>query len=51
MNRDKNKKMGKGSRTCTRCGSHGPIIRSYGLNTCRHCFREVAPMIGFKKYE
>jgi small subunit ribosomal protein S29e len=44
-------KMGKGSRKCIRCGSHGPVIRSYRLNICRHCFREVAPSIGFKKYE
>ncbi len=45
------KKIGKGARKCRRCGSHGPIIRRYGLNICRHCFREVAPEIGFKKYE
>jgi small subunit ribosomal protein S14 len=44
------RKYGKGSRTCRRCGSHGPIIRSYGLNLCRRCFREVAEKLGFKKY-
>ncbi len=44
-------KVGKASRACRRCGSHGPVIRSYGLYICRHCFREIASDIGFKKYE
>ncbi len=44
------KKMGKGSRTCTRCGTHRAIIRSYGLNMCRRCFRETAVKLGFRKY-
>jgi len=43
------RKFGKGSRPCRRCGSYGPIIRRYGLNLCRQCFREVAPKLGFKK--
>jgi small subunit ribosomal protein S29e len=37
--------------SCRRCGSYGPVIRSYGLYICRHCFREIASDIGFKKYE
>jgi small subunit ribosomal protein S29e len=44
------RKFGKGSRPCIRCGSYGPIIRRYGLNLCRQCFREIAPQLGFKKY-
>ncbi|MFB0514082.1 MAG: 30S ribosomal protein S14 [Candidatus Bathyarchaeia archaeon] len=44
-------KFGKGSRPCRRCGSYGPVIRRYGLNLCRQCFREVAKQLGFKKYE
>ncbi len=44
-------KVGKGTRGCKRCGSYGSVIRRYGLNICRHCFREVAPELGFKKYE
>lgn len=44
------RKYGKGSRPCRRCGSYGPIVRSYGLNLCRQCFREVASKLGFKKY-
>ncbi|MBN2229565.1 MAG: 30S ribosomal protein S14 [Candidatus Thorarchaeota archaeon] len=45
------KKMGKGSRTCVRCGTHQAIIRSYGLYMCRRCFRETANKLGFRKYE
>jgi small subunit ribosomal protein S29e len=45
------RKFGKGSRPCRRCGSYGPVIRKYGLNLCRHCFREVAEKLGFKKYQ
>ncbi len=48
---EEKKKVGKGTRKCRRCGSHGPVIRRYGLYICRHCFREVARDIGFKKYE
>lgn len=44
------RKFGKGSRTCRRCGSHGPIIRRYDLMYCRQCFREVARKLGFQKY-
>jgi len=44
------RRFGKGSRPCVRCGAYGPIVRSYGLNYCRHCFREVAPTLGFKKF-
>ncbi len=47
----KERKFGKGSRPCSRCGSYGPVIRKYNLNLCRHCFREVAEKLGFKKYQ
>ena len=40
----------KGTRNCTRCGTHDGLIRRYGLNLCRQCFREVAKKMGFKKY-
>jgi small subunit ribosomal protein S29e len=43
--------FGKGSRYCRTCGSHGAIIRKYGLNICRQCFREVSKDLGFKQYE
>lgn len=47
----KERKYGKGTRQCARCGSYGPVIRRYNLYLCRHCFREVAKKLGFKKYE
>jgi small subunit ribosomal protein S14 len=39
--------MAKKCRTCGRTGSH---ISKYGINLCRHCFRENALKLGFKKY-
>ncbi|AAL81934.1 30S ribosomal protein S14 [Pyrococcus furiosus DSM 3638] len=50
-NKRKPRKFGKGARRCIRCGQYGPIIRIQGLMLCRHCFREVAPKLGFRKYE
>jgi len=46
----KHKTFGKGSRKCRRCGSHDAVIQKYGLMLCRQCFREIAPSLGFKKY-
>lgn len=31
------------------CGNPGGIIRKYGLDICRQCFREKADVIGFVK--
>ncbi|KAL6928788.1 40S ribosomal protein S29 [Hanseniaspora uvarum] len=44
------RKFGKGSRQCRVCSSHTGLIRKYGLNICRQCFRERANDIGFNKY-
>ncbi len=44
------RKFGKGARRCIRCGTHEALIRKYGLNICRRCFREVAEELGFRKY-
>lgn len=41
---------GKGSRKCRVCASHSGLIRKYGLDICRQCFRERATDIGFNKY-
>lgn len=41
---------GKGSRKCRVCGTHSGLIRKYGLDVCRQCFREKAKDIGFNKY-
>jgi len=46
----KERKYGKGSRRCRRCGCYGPLVRILDLYLCRQCFREVAPKLGFKKY-
>jgi small subunit ribosomal protein S14 len=46
----KERKFGKGSLPCRRCGQNGAVIRKYGLNLCRQCFRELAESLGFKKY-
>jgi len=46
----KERKIGIAAKKCERCGRFGAHIKSYGLNLCRHCFREIAEEIGFKKY-
>ncbi|MEM3103401.1 MAG: 30S ribosomal protein S14 [Candidatus Nitrosocaldus sp.] len=46
----KERRYGKGSRWCRRCGQYTAIIQKYDLLLCRQCFREVAKRIGFKKY-
>lgn len=40
---------GKGSRQCRISGKHNGLIRKYGLNLSRQCFREKAADIGFQK--
>lgn len=49
-NKPKERKTGIAKLKCERCGRFGAHIKSYGLNLCRHCFREIAEEIGFKKY-
>jgi small subunit ribosomal protein S14 len=46
----KKKKHGLATKKCERCGRTGGHISKYGLNLCRHCFREISTKIGFKKY-
>ncbi len=47
----KQRKYGKGSRWCKRCGQYTALIQSHDLMLCRQCFREVAKSLGFKKFE
>ncbi len=47
----KERKFGKVVNRCKRCGTTDGVIRKYGLGYCRRCFREIAPLMGFKKYE
>ncbi len=49
-NSPKKRTFGIGSRKCKRCGRYGAHIQKYNLGFCRHCFREVAQSLGFKKY-
>lgn len=50
-NAPKERKTGQARLRCRRCLRTGALIGKYGLNLCRQCFREVAPKIGFKKYQ
>ncbi|XP_078000711.1 small ribosomal subunit protein uS14 [Glandiceps talaboti] len=45
------RKYGQGSRYCRVCGNRHGLIRKYGLNICRQCFRQYAEDIGFKKLD
>lgn len=38
-------------RGCRICQRRRGVIRQYGLNICRRCFRERAEQLGFKKYD
>jgi small subunit ribosomal protein S14 len=49
-NKPKDRTTGIATKKCERCGRFGAHISSYGLNLCRHCFREIATEIGFQKY-
>ncbi len=49
-NDPKKRKTGIATKKCERCGRFGGHIKSYGLNLCRQCFREIANEIGFRKY-
>ena len=49
-NAPKQRKHGRFTKKCRRCGRPGGHIGKYGLNLCRTCFREVAISLGFKKY-
>jgi small subunit ribosomal protein S14 len=45
------KKFGRGAHVCRRCGRKQALVRKYGVFVCRQCFREIAPEMGFVKYE
>ncbi|MFQ5712090.1 MAG: 30S ribosomal protein S14 [Candidatus Geothermarchaeales archaeon] len=44
------RKHGRGSRRCRRCGTRKAVIQAHGLMLCRRCFRELATRLGFRKY-
>ena len=49
--RPKDRKYGTAVKRCFKCGRQGAHVGAYGLNLCRQCFREIAPCLGFKKYD
>ncbi len=49
-NKPKDRKFGIAAKKCENCGRFGARVGQYGTNLCRHCFRELAPQLGFKKY-
>lgn len=49
-NKPQERTTGIARQKCGRCGRFGAHIKQYGLNLCRHCFREIAEEIGFEKY-
>ena len=36
---------------CVLCDRKRGLVRRYGLNLCRQCFRDRASELGFKKYD
>lgn len=49
-NKPQERKFGIAAKKCENCGRFGARVNQYGLNLCRHCFREMAENLGFKKY-
>ena len=49
-NSPKKRSCGINLKKCRRCGRTRGHVSKYGLGLCRHCFREIATKIGFKKY-
>lgn len=49
-NAPKKRTTGISLKKCQRCGRMGAHIKKYGIGLCRHCFREIATKLGFKKY-
>lgn len=49
-NAPKERSCGKALRKCQVTGRTHAVIRKYGINLCRQSFRELAPKLGFKKY-
>lgn len=35
---------------CKNCHNNKGLIQKYGIYLCRRCFKEFAPMMGFKKF-
>jgi ribosomal protein S14 len=46
----KARKCGIANNKCSVCLRTGGHVGKYGLSLCRHCFRDYAKKLGFKKY-
>ena len=49
-NAPKQRSCGKANKRCIITGRVGGHVSKYGLHMCRQQFREIAPKLGFKKY-
>ena len=49
-NAPKVRTTGQALKRCSRCNRTGGHVGKYRIGLCRHCFREIATKIGFKKY-
>lgn len=49
-NAPKQRSCGRAKKRCIITGRIGGHISKYGLKMCRQQFREIAPKLGFKKY-
>jgi len=49
-NAPKKRTCGKALKKCRLTGRVGGHISKYGLNLCRQQFRDIAPKLGFKKF-
>lgn len=50
FNKKKDRKFGKNVVHCRKCGGTKGVIKKYGLNYCRRCFREDGEKLGFEKF-
>lgn len=46
----KERNCGASTKKCSICLRVGGHVGKYGLNLCRHCFRDYAQKLGFKKF-
>jgi ribosomal protein S14 len=46
----KERSCGAATNRCQFCLRVGGHVGKYGINLCRHCFRDYAQKLGFKKY-
>ncbi|MDD5651576.1 MAG: 30S ribosomal protein S14 [Candidatus Nanoarchaeia archaeon] len=49
-NAPKDRKHGRSTLRCKRCGRIGAHIGKYNIHLCRQCFREIASSMGFRKF-